>query len=148
MYHLALSRFGLKYLIKDDADFQRLHEGGNLTVFKENKLPVWGNFAIRINDMPYRENSAVAVSSGSAYNFATAGNLIYDYAYGPGFMGVVKLGAGGQNPTWKTQDINKVANSGVTMSYSLINASGVIDAAWGFAFGYMVSDTDAELTSL
>ena len=147
-FHLALSRFGLKYLIKDDQDFRDLFEGGDLTVFKEGSLPKWGNFSIRINDMPYRENSDVAVSSGSAYNFSSTGNLVYDYAYGPGFMGVVKLGAGGQNPTWKTQDINKVANAGVTMSYSLINASGVIDATWGIPFGYLVDDNDKASTSL
>lgn len=147
-YHLALSRFGIKGLLKDDTEFRDLFEGGDLTVFKENELPRWASFSIRVNDMPYRESSGAAVSDSTHYNFSSTGDLIYDYAYGPGFMGVVKLGAGGQNPTWKTQDISKVANSEVTMSYSLINAAGVIDATWGIPFGYLVSPTDSAASSL
>ena len=129
-YHLCLSRHSMYALIAEDQEFRQLHEGGKLTVFEEGKLPRWGNFTIYINDMPFREQSSGAESTGSSYLFSSTGDLIFDYAYGPGSFGIVSLGKNGMQPDFKVQDISKVPNSEVTIGWSMPFAAGVIDYRW------------------
>lgn len=133
-YHLALSHLTMHSLIAKDEAFRQLHEGGKLAVFEDGNLPKWGSFSLRLNDLPWRELTSSDESTGSAYNFSGTGSVVYDIAYGPGFLGDVLLGKGGFSPDFKEQDISKVPNSDMTLGWSLPYGAGIVKSAHGLIY--------------
>lgn len=119
--------FQKEQLMVNDQEFRDLlAKSGDISAFKNNRIPFWAGCNIDYQCDPWRETIG-----GTEATYAEAGEVFTAFVFVPDAFGVVQLmGKGGLKPKFHVQNIS-VTGATMTIGYRLPFKSAVLKADWG-----------------